>query len=212
MKKIIVYTEGPSDRDSLKTLLKNLCHKAEESGYSINFIPLGGKDQVVKKAPKRAVNAIRNDSSLYIFAVPDLYPLNKGCTHSNYAELKNSLTNAFKKECKRLNLDAGEKVKRFFVHCFKYDLEVLLLAAFDELERFLKGKIKRTWVLPVENQNNDNPPKRIIERLFAAKKMKFINTIHSPRILAGVSIDDLLIKCPQNFAPFYNDLHNIISK
>lgn len=53
---------------------------------------------------------------------------------------------------------------RFKVFCFKHDLEALVLASGDALKALLGVKsLDVYWHEPVEDQNHDKPPKRIVE-------------------------------------------------
>lgn len=207
--KVIVYLEGPSDRDALRALFESLIRQAAQNGCLIRFIPLDGKQQLMTKVPRRAVNILRNHRDAHVFALPDLYPPNVGHPHSSDDDLKRALFQAFGNECKRLHADRAALGKRFHVHCLKYDLEVLLLASEEQLRkhlglRSLPSRIK--WVKPVEDQDHKRPPKRVIEALFQHAKRCYIDTIHAPMILQGVDPFDLAKRCPQCFKPFLDNL------
>ena len=100
---------------------------------------------------------------------------------------------------------------RFFVHCFKYDLESLILASEKALlTRLKKEKFSQSWANPVEDQNHNKPPKQIVEALFRDSGMKYKDTADVPWILKRSSHRDLVKKCPQNFKPFVEDLFKIL--
>jgi hypothetical protein len=122
--KVIIYVEGPSDRDSLSALLASLITSAAQGGCLIQFIPTEGKRSLMAKVPLRAVNILRNDRKARVFALPDLYPPNIVHPHSSYDQLKQSLVDDFRNECNRLKVDPSPLLGRFHVHCLKYDLEV----------------------------------------------------------------------------------------
>jgi len=207
--KVIIYVEGPSDRDSLNALLESLITQAVQGGCLIQFIPMDGKRHVMTKVPRRAVNILRNDRDAHVFALPDLYPPNVGHPHSSCNELKQALGQTFRDECRRLNVEAARLVGRFHVHCLKHDLEALLLASEEQLKRYLgldnlPARIR--WIRPVEDQDHSRPPKRVIEDLFRYAKRRYIDTVHAPLILEGVDPYTLAQRCPQCFKPFFENL------
>jgi hypothetical protein len=207
--KIIIYVEGPSDRDSLSTLLASLITQAVQGGCLIQFIPMEGKRPLLTKVPLRAVNILRNDRKARVFALPDLYPPDIVHPHSSYDQLKQVLIDDFRNECGRLKVDPIPLLGRFHVHCLKYDLEVLLLAAEEQLKRRLglqtfPAKIR--WRKPVEDQDHQRPPKRVIEELFQHAKRRYIDTVDAPLILGGADPFNIASKCTQCFEPFLNDL------
>ncbi len=68
--------------------------------------------------------------------------------------------------------------------CFKYDLESLLLAAEAELQAYLGvANLAKTWREPVEDQDHDQPPKRIVEQLFASCDKLYKDTVDAPGVL-----------------------------
>ncbi len=99
---------------------------ATAKGNRIEFYFMGGKKSLLNNGHKKAINILRNKPNSWVFLVPDLYPQNISFAHSTYKELKKELEKRFESELKRKNCDDRLK-DRFLVHCFKYDLEVLLL-------------------------------------------------------------------------------------
>lgn len=210
--KVIIYVEGPSDRDSLSALLASLITQAAQGGCLIQFIPTEGKRPLMTKVPLRAVNILRNDRKARVFALPDLYPPNIVHPHSSYDQLKQALIDDFRNECNRLKVDSASLLGRFHVHCLKHDLEVLLLAAEEQLKRRLELQTfptKIRWSKPVEDQDHQRPPKRVIEELFRHTKRRYIDTVDAPLILEGVDPFNIASKCPQCFKPFLNDLSKL---
>lgn len=93
--------------------------------------------------------------------------------------------------------------ERFKVFCFKHDLEALLLAAQHELAHRLGAKsIAVTWRVPVEDQDQDQPPKRIVESLFAERGKRYRDTVDAPIILGACQYQEIADRCPQCFRPF----------
>ncbi len=216
MKQIIVYVEGRSDKDVLEELLKNFIYQASQNGDLLSFYSLEGKKNLLLKGPKKAVNILRNSpesNETTIFIVPDLYPPNIHFPHTTYEELKNGLEKSFHTELEAKGCSPHLK-NNFKAHCFKFDLEVLLLASEDRLKEKLRVKrFSTTWKKPVEDQNHGCPPKRVIETLFKENNLKYKDTIDAPLLLGDTNdkhLNELKEACPQNFKPFINDLLSIL--
>lgn len=210
MSEVFVYVEGPSDQLGMRELFADIMEIAKQKGKTVDFYPLNGKEPLLNKGPIRAINILRNRPNSYVFLVPDLYPRNKPFPHTNYAELKEHLKKRFDQELQRKGCDSRLS-DRFFVHCFKYDLEALVLASEKALlARLEKTQFSQSWIKPVENQNHNNPPKRIIEALFSDAGMKYKDTADVPWVLKRSSHRELVDKCSQNFKPFVEDLFRIL--
>ncbi|NLL37500.1 MAG: DUF4276 family protein [Fretibacterium sp.] len=210
MSEVFVYVEGPSDQLGMRELFAGVIKVAKQKGKTVDFYPLGGKEPLLNKGPVRAINILRNRPDSYVFLVPDLYPQNKPFPHTTYAELKSALRRKFSEEVQSRGCD-DRLVERFFVHCFKHDLEALILASEEPLlVRLERSKLSQSWAKPVENQNHDKPPKRIVEALFNDVGKKYKDTIDVPWILKRSNLHDLIEKCPQNFKPFVEDLFEVL--
>ena len=210
MKEIFVYVEGPSDQLGMRELFSDIIDQAKGKGDAIDFFPTNGKEPLLNNGPKRAINILRNRPNSYVFLLPDLYPPNKPFSHINFSELKTELSKRFDEERKRKGCD-HRLTDRFFIHCFKYDLEALLLASERAtLSRLKKTNFSQSWTKPVENQNHNHPPKRVVEALFHDAGMKYKDTVDVPWILKRSSHIELSHKCPQHFKLFVDDLLRIL--
>jgi len=210
LKEVIIYVEGPSDQLGMRKLLENIISRANQAGNVVDFFPLGGKEALLNKGLKKAINILRNKPNSWVFLVPDLYPPNKPFSHATFQELKNKIELQFINELAAKNADERLK-ERFRVHCFKYDLEVLLLASDDALlSRLGASMLSQKWKIPVEDQNHQRPPKRIVEALFSEAGKRYKDTIDVPWILERSDYNDLKVRCPQNFRPFLDDLFTIL--
>lgn len=206
MTEVIVYVEGPSDQLSMQELFADVMEIATQQGKRIGFFPMNGKEPLLNQGPIKAINILRNKPDSHVFLVPDLYPMNKPFAHTTFAELKESLLHTFKKEMRRKGCD-DRMITRFFVHCFKYDLEALILASETPLlTRLEKNACTQSWVMPIENQNHHKPPKRIVESLFRDAGKKYKDTVDAPWIFKRSRYQDLIEKCPQCFKPFVEDV------
>ncbi|MCD4786356.1 MAG: DUF4276 family protein [Candidatus Eremiobacteraeota bacterium] len=213
--RIMIYVEGPSDKLVLESILRPVVDEAEENYTLITFHERGGKDDLVTKTMIKSANILMNDLNAFIFIVPDLYPLNKGIVHNNYQELKTELINNFERKIiqSRFRNEIENIRKRFFVHCFKYELETLILASPNNLKRYLRtDNLEITWKHPPEDQNDINPPSKIIERIFRVRNKKYKKTKDGPAILRNVDYRELASICNQNFKPFVEDIIGIIRK
>ncbi len=210
MSEVFVYVEGPSDQLGMRELFAGVIEVARQTGKKVDFYPLDGKKPLLNKGPTRAVNILRNKPNSYVFLVPDLYPRNKPFPHETFAQLKEALHRKFNEELQR-KACKDRLADRFFVHCFKYDLEALILASEEPLlARLEKSKFSQPWKKPVENQNHDKPPKRIVEALFSDVGKKYKDTADVPWILKRSRHQDLANKCQQNFKPFVEDLLKVL--
>jgi len=210
MSEVFVYVEGPSDQLGMRGLFAGVIELAKQKGETVDFYPLNGKEPLLNKGPIRAINILRNKPNSYVFIVPDLYPKNKPFPHTTYADLKDHLKRRFNEELRRKGCDS-RLADRFFVHCFKYDLESLILASEEALlSRLKRNKFSQSWAKPVEDQDHNNPPKRVVETLFRDAGMSYKGTADVPWILQRSSHQDLIKKCPQNFKPFVEDLFRIL--
>ncbi len=84
--------------------------------------------------------------------------------------------------------DAAKLLRRFYPSALKHDLEMLLLAAVDQLRAFLRTSDRLdNWRHPVEDQDQSRPPKRVVETLFRTKLSRaYRDTIHACGILRNV--------------------------
>jgi len=208
--KVIVYVEGPSDRLAMEELLADLLQRLEGRGVAVDFIPMEGKKRLLNQTPRKALHILRNDPQAVVIALPDLYPPNVSFEHHTFAELQHALMKEFNHQVCLKDITDPRLVERFHIFCFKHDLEGLILAAEKELaSRLGQTVIKRTWVTPVENQNHNRPPKRVVERLFAEYGDRYKDTIDAPLILGAAHYPEIAAACPQCFQSFVDFLESL---
>jgi len=168
--KVIAYVEGPSDQKALQAILRPIAQLARERKVGISFLPQNGKATILADVPRKAAEHLRQHDEDWIFAVPDLYPMapyDKGPhKHRSFAEMVQLLQQRFRERADALRLAEGTR-SHFRIHCLKHDLEALILASPDVLRQRLKTSdaLQGGWRRPVEDQNDDKPPKRIVEQL-----------------------------------------------
>jgi len=205
--KVLVYVEGESDRVSMGSLLGPLIQQKRQQGVQIDFFvsPTGHKKKnLLTKVPQKAVNIIRNAPDSQVVIIPDLYPPNVAFPHSTAEELIEGIYKYFLEILHQKQVKEEKSfIQRLKVFCFKYDLEALLLAAEDELRNVLGIKSsKREWIVPVEDQNHDNPPRKIVEKLFQKSGNQYNQVIDAPLILKKCNYWDIAEACQQCFKPF----------
>lgn len=209
-----VYVEGQSDKLALEALLAGLLAEKLQEGVSIRFIPAPptGDRKVVllTKMPIKALNILRNQPDSRVALLPDLFPSNKGFTHKTEQELRAGIMNVFSHAVTSKNLaDIPNLDHRFKVFCFKHDMEVLLLAAKENLAAHLAcSKFSPDWVEPVEEQNQDNPPSKVVARWFSLCGRTYDKTMDARTILEDVDYRAIAGRCPQCFAPFVEFLES----
>ncbi len=212
----MVHVEGPSDRDALAALLRPLREQKWQEGVDIQFFPEpsagNNKRALVTKVPRKAVNTILFRNDTIVVALPDLYPRDVGFPHVTAQELISGIESRFEQALQAkqgTGFDARLK-NRFRAFCIQYDLEALVLAAEEQLQvRLGAANLNRTWRMPVEDQNHNDPPKRVVERLFAQRGRKYVATVDAPLILGGADYTELAKRCPQSFKPFVDFLSGI---
>ena len=220
--RVIIYVEGPSDKNAMEALLVNLIDKKSEEGVSIEFFPIKGsnndrggdaKKELLLKAPTKAVNILGNNPNSIAIILPDLYPRNKGFPHETFQQLRAGIMENFSQALQEKDIQDERLKERFKVFCFKYEMEALILAAESALLGKL-GKLKFTsqdvtWTIPVEDQNHDRPPSEIVEQLFRDSGKKYDKRVDPQLILRNTSYQEIAEKCTQCFKPFVEFIEGI---
>jgi hypothetical protein len=215
---VLVYVEGPSDRYGLAALLRPLIASGREKGVGISFLPQHSKDALLVEVPRKAADHLADSPGDWVIVLPDLYPMsryaNTNNPHASFADLERLLRQRFEERAVRVAL-SGATRQRFRVHCLKRDLEALLLAAPDLLRKRLgtDDALRTAWRKPVEDQDDERPPKRVVEDLFRKyrKKPGYQDTVDAPLILERAEHRAVEQACPQRFAPFVADLRAAVA-
>jgi len=214
--RVFGFVEGPADRVALGVLFDPIIEQGQANGVGIRFLPLGGKSAVLNDAGRKAADHLSEEPEDWVIAIPDLYPMSvfdgTPNAHRSFAEMRQILIDRFQRRASERGLSAAV-ANHFRVHCLKHDLEVLLLAAPNELKQRLKTQdaLRRRWRAPVEDQNDGQPPKRVVEALFDQyrKKPRYEATVDAPWILKRASLDMIVRACPQHCAPLEQDLRRL---
>ncbi len=213
--KVVVLVEGESDARALEALLQPIIALAGSRGIGVKFSSFGGKEQLLTDGLKFAAARLREHPQDYCIALPDLHPCGQArppWQHATAAELRQRLQEGFIRA-----MDAAgaspELVGHFLAHVLQHDLEALLLASEERLRlRLGRKRFRRCWRLPVEEQDDTEPPKVVVQRLFRKAGRRYQETRDAPWILSKVDLEALCQACPQSFAPFISDLRRLVDR
>ncbi len=197
--KAFVFVEGQSDVLALNSLWSEWRERLQKKGHGIRIIHFLGKDKFFQDFGPRGAEKLVGGASDLVVGLPDLHPMSKyentNYRHSTLDEIKNLQRRLIRDSLLSIygcdDTSADTKMERFFPSALKYDLEMLLLAAVDRLRSRLKANenFSNRWRLPVEDQNDDSPPKQIVKELFRTKlKREYQETVDAPEILNGHAI------------------------
>jgi len=195
--KVWVFVEGRSDCLALDALWGAWKNRLRVARHGIALIPLDDKSRFFRKIGHRAAEKLIDSPSDLVVGLPDLYPndtyVNTEYRHSNLSELQEVqqrlVAKALREVFGRDGASAGDLLRRFYPSALKHDLEMLLLAAKPQLQSYLRTTDDLDcWHKPVEEQNQQTPPKRIVEDLFRTKRRWYYrDTLHAPAILRKVT-------------------------
>jgi hypothetical protein len=195
--KVWVFVEGESDRIALNALWASWRTGLGKKGWGIQIHPLDDKSRYFRKIGHRAAEKMVNSDSDLVIGLPDLYPnaeySHTEFKHADLPELKAVQTRLVQNALLTVFLlsptNAQARLARFFPSALKHDLEALLLAAVDELRQTLgTEETLGKWRHPVEDQNQQKPPKYVVEELFRTKKGRcYRDTVHARAVLEKVT-------------------------
>ena len=203
--KVWIFVEGSSDVKALSALLNDWKQNLSAKGWGIQLIPLESKSKYFRKIGSRATEKLANDARDLVVGLPDLYPnrdyADTEYKHDNLGELQGVQTRLVRQHLRqqmgrRANVDSH--IVRFYASALKHDLEVLLLAATSQLQSRLKMSNRPSgWRQPPEEQNQDKPPKRIVEALFQRElKRSYRENTDSNAILRDAELREVAEQCP----------------
>ena len=196
--KVWVYLEGRSDKDALSALFINWRQDLRLRGWGIEFVSLKNKSEYLRKIGPRAAEKLTNNVNDLVVGLPDLYPsfVNGSYRHNNLQELKDVQVRLVKRSLQEKVSpdDTNRRIPRFYASALKHDLEMLILAVPNHLQSLLRMSTRpHGWRLPPEDQNQDRPPKRIVEELFRVNlKRSYLETKDSHAILRNADLSEVL--------------------
>ncbi|MBN1606964.1 MAG: DUF4276 family protein [Polyangiaceae bacterium] len=214
--RVLVYVEGTSDRAALEALLEPVLQQAHGRRVAVNFLPLRSKDRVLEEAPKKAALDLLERPQDWHFAVPDLHPMGRfrhgPLRHDCGEALCELMRRQFAEHAQAVHLETALH-DRFRAHCLRHDLEALLLACPGALQKRLATKeaLSKSYNQTVEEQDDDRPPKRVVEELFRKHlKRRYVETDDAPWILRHGDLATVEAACPLGFGAFVRDLRRCI--
>ena len=202
--KVWIFVEGKSDAQALSELWSDWKQKLDVKGWGIQLIPLENKSKFFRKIGHRASEKLVHDTRDLVVGLPDLYPnrkyANTDYKHDNLKELQDVQMRLVKQILQQQvrRADANSHIARFYASALKHDLEVLLLAAPRQLQSRLDMRNRPGgWRLPPEDQNQDKPPKKVIEELFQKNlKRSYREIADSSAILRNADLREVARQCP----------------
>ena len=202
------------DKAAMEALLSSLIQQLHLKGVTVEFFitPQGDRKQtLLLKVPLKAIAILQNERNSIVIALPDLYPKNKAFPHISFQELEIGIYKILDDALRSKGIDDTRLKSRFKVFCFKHDLEALILAADDDALKSRLGvkTLVRDWTIPVEDQNQDKPPKKVVEQLFENYQLTYRGTVDAPIILGASNYQDIATRCPQCFKPFIDFLESL---
>lgn len=211
--KVWVYVEGPSDCTALNALWVRWRENLRNSGWGIQVIPLDNKTIFFRKIGTRAVEKLEADSRDFVVGLPDYYPnleyAGGQYRHDSLQELLDLQIKLVRNALAKKRIDESN-LERFYPSVLKHDLEMLLLAAREHLrEHFGTRDHLGSWTFPVEEQNQNQPPKRVVEELYRRYKgRRYQDTTDAKAVLSRVNnIRDILyFNTNQLNCPIFKDM------
>ena len=202
--KVWIFMEGKSDVQALSALWSGWKQQLGKKDWGVQLIPLANKSNYFRKIGPRAVEKLVYDTRDLAVGLPDLYPnrdyANTDYRHNNLQELQDVQARLVKQHLQQQmgrRADVDSYIARFYASALKHDLEVLLLAATSQLQSRLKMSNRPSgWRRPPEEQNQDRPPKRIVEELFQRElKRSYRENTDSDAILRDADLREVAEQC-----------------
>ena len=200
--KVWIFVEGESDVQALSALWRGWRQRLGKKGWGIQLIPLKNKPEYFRKIGARATEKLEHNTRDLVVGLPDLYPnqdyANTEYRHDDLEELRAVQTRLVKQNLEKKFRQTDSHMARFYASALKHDLEVLLLAATSQLQSRLKMSNRPSgWRQPPEEQNQDRPPKRIVEELFRTRlKQAYRENADSAAILSNADLRQVAQQCP----------------
>lgn len=211
--RVYVYVEGDSDVRALQTLMRGYMAACRVRRWGLQFISMKSKPRLLAKIGAHARERLRAEPGSHVVAMPDVYPTSgygPRYAHGDYESLCDLLQRLVSDELS----DAPDCIVRFHAHPFRHDMESLLLASPMELASYLHTRDDLTAICrhPVEDQDEQRPPKRVVEETFLTRhyrKIAYRDVLHAPAILRDVQLDRLPRRELPRFWDFLSTLEQV---
>jgi hypothetical protein len=201
-----IFVEGPADVRALEALFSEWRMRLRADRKGIQVIDLQDKSKYLRKFGRHAAEKLAGNPTDVVVGLPDLYPsVATGPSQYQHSTLEDLMAVQLQEvhtalvDVFHMNKSQAEScLDRLHASALKHDLEMLLLAAEPYLAQTLqKQGSLGNWRHPVEEQNFDRPPKRVVEEVWrrhSPKKHAYRDTLHAQQVLkkAAGNIGSLL--------------------
>lgn len=190
--KFIFFVEGETEKKALPAFLQKWLDARLSKRVGIDPVKFNGWQELVKDTPKKAelyLNGPKKHDIIAVIALLDLYgptfyPTDKKTALERYAWAKEHLESKV----------SHPKFRQFFAI---HETEAWLLSDPDlfptEVKKALPGKIQRP-----EEVNFDEPPARLLERIYKEKtKRTYKKTTHGSDLFNKLDPNLAYTKCPR---------------
>ncbi len=203
--KVWVFVEGRSDVGALEALWGGWRRKLGDKGWGVKLISLDNKPKYLKKIGDKVAEKLVHDECDVAVGLPDFYPnrefANTEQRQERVRDLRDLQTRLVRNGLEGQGVrgaDVDSHLARFYASAMKHDMEVLLLAATSQLRsRLNMSNEPGSWQRPPEKQNQERPPKRIVEELFKRHlKRSYREITDGEAILRNADLHDIAEHCP----------------
>lgn len=205
-----IFVEGKSDELGLMALFDSWKKELRKSGWGIKIVSLRNKPKYFKLIGSSVAEKLLQNENDIVVGLPDLYPCRQfektQYKHNNLAEIQSLQARLVKKilENEQIASDMQSYMDRFFASSLKHDLEMLLLAAHEQLCQRLDLRRNPARIAHPENQNQSRPPKKVIVEYFKKRSSpkSYQETRDAPAILRKATLREIALieqgnpRCP----------------
>ncbi len=199
--RVHILVEDESGRMALEALLLSYREALRQRGHGLRFEAFQDKAELLRKVGPRAAQILADSTSDRVVALPDLHPVkhfedSPRFAHSDMVSLQQLLRRlvqeALQVHYRPKSRGVWGALQRFYPSALKYEIEMLLLAAWEPLGEHIGVELDpKKWRHPVEEQNSTDKgrPKHKVEELFltrSASKRAYRDTKDAPAVLRRV--------------------------
>jgi len=221
MKNIRIFVEGQPEYLFFKILTDRFLYKDYFPDTNFDINDNFSKSILLSEFNiLRIFNSIKDNLNEFCFIIPDLHPINQPFQHNNLDELRNQIHGIIKRRYS--NQDIKDACKRLYIHVFKYNFEIILLAEIDKVidvlginndnisveKIIIKNKINLNALEEYPyNFEVESVEKNILRTIFR-KKGKTYSTKYLNPIFEKINLKTLVEKLP-HFRLFIKDLFQL---
>ena len=205
-----IFVEGKSDELGLMALFESWKKELKKRGWGIKIISLRNKPEYFKLIGSSVAEKLLQNETDIVVGLPDLYPCRQfektQYKHNNLTEIQSLQIRLVKKilENESTINDMQSYMGRFYASTLKHELEMLLLAAHEQLCQRLGLRRNPSRIAHPENQNQSRPPKKVIAEYFRKRSspISYQETKDAPAILRKATLREIVLneqdkpRCP----------------